>query len=155
MARTLDGQRDVLGDCGSELHEFAVRTFQSEAMLVFAARGVRPERGDAAAVRGFNRLRPPLFRRAVNFRRKPFFDVPAIHGRIFRFLPQLDDFAKQRARCGIAVLKFPADPGQAIPAPDGAIVRFADWVAATGQFETISDRVGRIVRFAENRDRIP
>src|SRR5216683_1650030 len=108
-----------------ELHEFAVRALQREAMLVFAARGIRPKCRDAAPVLDFDCLHPPSARRAVGFWRQPFLDVPAIHGGVFGFLAQLDDLAKQRARNGIALLEFSANPRQPIPTPYGAIVWFA------------------------------
>src|ERR1700737_3993748 len=124
-ARPFDGARDVLGHGCRELHEFTARALEREAMLVIAARGIRPERRDAAAALDLYGLCPPGWRRAVCFRRQPLLNVPAIHRWIFRLLPQLDDFAKQRTRGGIVLLEFSANPRQPIPAPDGAIVRLA------------------------------
>src|SRR5713101_3111519 len=101
-------------------------------MFVLTARGIRAERGNAAAAFYFDRLRPPGARRAVGFWRQPFLDVPAVHRWILRLLAQLDDFAKQRARRAIALGEFPANPRQAIPAPYRAIVRFAKGIRAAG-----------------------
>ena len=60
-------------------------------------------------------------RRAVGFRWNPPFDVPAIQLRIFWVIAQVDAFADECAVV-VAVLEFAADPGEAFPAPDGAIV---------------------------------
>src|SRR6266404_8030184 len=146
MARPFDCAGDVLGDCRRELYEFAARALEREAMLVFAARGIRAERRNAAAALDFERLRPPGARRAVRF--GPLLDVPAIHRRIFRLLAQFDGFAKQRARRGIALLEFSANPRQPVPSPNRAIVRLAETIDASGQLETPRDRLRRIVRFA-------
>src|SRR5258707_5482288 len=136
MARPFDCAGDVLGDCRRELYEFAARALEREAMLVFAARGIRAERRNAAAALDFERLRPPGARRAVRFGRHPLLDVPAIHRRIFRLLAQFDDFAKQRARAGSTLLEFSANPRQPVPSPTRPIVRLPGTVGASGQLET-------------------
>jgi hypothetical protein len=146
-ARPFDGAGDVFGDRWCELHEFPARALEREAVLVFAARGIRPERGDVAAACDFHRLRPPGSRRAVGFRRQPLFDVPAIHGGIFRFFPELDALAQQNAVL-VALLKFAANPGQAILSPDGAIVRLAEAIDAAGEFETMGDGFRSVMRLA-------
>src|SRR5258708_14803903 len=152
MARAFDCGVDVLGDCRRELYEFAARALEREAMLVFAARGIRAERRNAAAALDFERLRPPGARRAVRFGRHPLLDVPAIHRRIFRLLAQFDDFAKQRARRGIALLEFSANPRQPLPSPNRAIVRLAKTIDTAGQLETMRDACRSVVRFAQNRN---
>src|SRR5579885_2174013 len=151
FARVFDGAGDVLGDGGRELHKLSARRLQREAMLVVAAMRVRPERGDADAVFALDRPRVPRARRAVGFRRHPAFDVPAIHRGIFRFLAQFDDFADERAGF-IALLEFSADPGEAVPAPHGAIVGLAERIAPAGQFESLSFCLRRVVRFAGDLD---
>src|SRR5216684_2248428 len=82
LARPLDGAGDMLGNRWRELHKFAARAFEREAMLVFAARRVRPERGNADAILAFDGLRVPCAGRAVNFRDRKSVDVPAIYRRI-------------------------------------------------------------------------
>src|SRR5258706_435080 len=147
-ARPFDGTRDVLRDGGRELHEFAARAFEREAVLVFAARGIWTECGHAASVLNFHRLCPPGSRRSVGFWRQPLLDVPPIHRGIFRFLAQLDDFAKQRARRGITLLEFSTNPSEPIPSPNRAIVRLAESIDAAGQLETVRDRLRCVMRFA-------
>src|SRR6059058_2948495 len=134
MARALDRASDVFGNRGRQLDEFAACTFEREAVLVFTACGIRTQRGNAATACGFDRLRPPFRRRAVNLGRQPFFYVPAIHGGILRLSSELDEFAKQRTG-RITLLEFSANPREAIPSPHGAIVRLAKGVAAAGKFE--------------------
>ena len=85
-------------------------------MLVVTARRVRSERGNAAAIGHFERLRIPRARRTVRLGWQPLLDVPTIDRGILRFLAQLHNFTKQRAGCGVALLKFSANPRQAIPA---------------------------------------
>src|SRR6267154_1262180 len=148
VTRPFDRARNVLGDRRGELQEFASRTFKREAMLVISAHGIRTQRRDASAAFYFHRLRPPGARRAVRFRRHPLFDVPAIHCGIFRFLAQLDNFAKQRAGCGIVLGEFAANPREPIPSPYRAIVRLAKTINAAGNLETMRDAFRRIVRFA-------
>src|ERR1700730_15563444 len=148
VARPFDCAGDVLRDRRRELHEFAAGAFKREAMLVFAARWVWPKRRNAAPALDFDRLRPPGSWRAVRFRRQPLLNRPAIHGGIFRFLAQLDDFAKQRAGSGIVLLEFAANPCQAVPSPNRAIVRLAEAVDAAGQLETMRDAFRSVVRFA-------
>jgi hypothetical protein len=63
--------------------------------------------------------------------------VPSIYRGVFRFPAQLDDFAKQRTGCGIALLELSADPRQPIPSPNRAIVRLAEAIDAAGQLETM------------------
>src|SRR6266851_1601057 len=82
LARPFDGARDMLRGRCRELDEFASRAFERKTMLVFAARRVRPERGNADAALAFDGLRVPGAGRAVNFRRDPALDVPAIYRRI-------------------------------------------------------------------------
>src|SRR6266568_2649018 len=108
-------------------------------MLVLSARWVRPERGDADAVFPFDGLRVPRPRRAVRFRRHPALDVPAVYGRILRLLAQLDNFAQEGSRRWIALLEFPADPRQTVPAPHGAVIRLAEAIDTAGAFETLRD----------------
>src|SRR5258708_22927214 len=93
MARAFDGARDVFSYRRCELDEFAARTFEREAMLEFAARRIRAERGDADAVLALDRLRIPLTRLAVSFRRKPALDVPAIDRGILRFFSEFNAFS--------------------------------------------------------------
>src|SRR6266487_4337663 len=119
-------------------------------MLVLSARWIWSERGYADAAFPLDRLRVPRQRRAVRFRRHPALDVPAVDGRILRLLAQLDNFAQEGSRRGIALLEFPADPRQAIPAPNRTIVRFAQTVDPAGAFETLRDAFRRLIRFAYN-----
>src|SRR5579862_2291633 len=148
-AGAFDGTGDVLGDGCGELQEFAARCLQREAVFVVAARGIRAERRDAAAVGVFGGLRIPLAGGAVGFRGKPAFDVPAVELRIFGFVAEFHAFAEERAVI-VAVLELAADPGQAIPAPDGAVVGFAKAVVATGDLQNAGDGGGWLVRFAED-----
>src|SRR5713226_3453538 len=90
LARPLDGAGDVFRSRRRKLDECASRVFKRKAMLVFAARRIRPERGDADAVFPLDRLCVPGTGRAVNFRRKPALDVPAIYRGIFWFPSQFD-----------------------------------------------------------------
>src|SRR5438128_4610548 len=119
-------------------------------MLVLSARRIRAERGYADAVFPLDRLRVPRGQRAVRFRRQPALDVPAVDGRILRLLAQLDNFAQEGSRRGIALLEFSADPGEAIPAPHGAVIRLAEAIDPAGAFETLRDAFRRLVRFAKN-----
>src|SRR5260370_31139152 len=114
-------------------------------MLVLSARRIRAERGDADAVFPLDGLRVPRARRAVHFRRQPALDMPAVDGRIFWLLAQLDNFAQEGSRCGIALLEFSADPRQAIPAPHRAVIRFGEAVAAARSFEALRDAFRRFV----------
>ena len=119
-------------------------------MFVFTARRIRPERGNAAAIGNFDRLRVPRARRTVSFGRNPLFDVPAIDRRIFRLLAQLDDFAKQRSGTRIVLLEFSADPRKPIPSPHGAIIWRTEWIATAGEFERTHDGLRWLVRLAQN-----
>src|SRR5712691_7612104 len=121
-------------------------------MFVFATRWVRPECGYADAVFPFDGLRVPRPRRAVRFRRHPALDVPAVYGRILRLLAQLDDFAEEGSRRGIALLEFSANPRQAIPAPHRAVIRLAEAVDPASPFETLRDRFRRLMRLAQDDD---
>jgi hypothetical protein len=58
--------------------------------------------------------------------------VPAIHSGIFWLLAELEDFAKQRAGRRISFLEFAADPGEAVPSTDGAVVWLAEWIFSAG-----------------------
>src|SRR5260370_41664378 len=147
MAGPFDWAGDVRGDCRRELYEFAARALEREAMLVFAARGIRAERRNAAAALDFERLRPPGARRAVRFGRHPLLDVPAIHRRIFRLLAQFDDFAKQRARRRVALLEFSANPRQPVPSPDRAIVRLAETIDTPGELQPMRGACRSLLRF--------
>src|SRR5579863_829454 len=106
-------------------------------MLVFAARWIWPERGNADAVVAFDGLRVPGAGRAVDFRRHPPLDVPAVDRGILRFLAQFDNFAEQRASCGIVLLEFSANPSEAVPSPYNAIIWFAEAVDAAGACQTL------------------
>ena len=68
-ARPFDGAGDVLGYRRRELHKFAAWTLDREAMFVFTAPGIGPERGNPAAAFDLYRLRPPGSWLAVGFRR--------------------------------------------------------------------------------------
>src|SRR5579862_3894480 len=134
-AGAFDGTGDVLGDGCGELQEFAARCLQREAVFVVAARGIRAERRDAAAVGVFGGLRIPLAGGAVGFRGKPAFDVPAVELRIFGFVAEFHAFAEERAVI-VAVFELAADPGEA--------------VGATGDLQNAGDGGGWLVRFAED-----
>src|SRR5579863_837398 len=125
--------------------------FQREHVLVFAAGGIGAEGRDVAAIFDFHRLTGPYFRRAVGFGSAPTLNVPAIVREIFRREAQADGFAKHRA-AGVAVGPASADPSQAIPSPHGAEVGLAENVVPSGKSETLRDRRGWIVRFAEDAD---
>src|SRR6266704_3639024 len=83
-------------------------------MLVLSARWIWSKRWNADVVFPLDRLRVPRARRAVRFRRQPALDVPAVYGRILRLLAQLDNFAQEGSRRGIALLEFSANPRQAV-----------------------------------------
>src|SRR5258708_3262173 len=131
VARILDGASDVLCNRRRELHKFPTRALQGEAMFVFSTGRIRSERGNADAVFALNGLGIPLTRRAVGFRRQPAFDVPAIHGWIFRFQPQFNTLPHQSARFAVG-LEVAGDPREAVPAPHGAVIRFSETVQAGG-----------------------
>src|SRR6266436_4715375 len=121
-------------------------------MLVLSARWIWSKRWNADAVFPLDRLRIPRARRAVRFRRHPALDMPAVDGRIFWLLAQLDNFAQEGSRRGIARLEFSADPRQAIPAPHRAVIRFAEAVAAARSIETLRDIFRCLMRLAQNDD---
>src|SRR5207245_555579 len=98
-----------------------------EAMLVVAARRIRPKRRNAAAVCELDRLRVPRAGRTVHFRRHPALDVPAIEMEILRLQSQVNALSQQSAM-RVALLEFSADPCEAVPAPDRAVIRFAEEV---------------------------
>src|SRR5712692_2420137 len=52
----------------------------------------------------------------------------------------------------VAVLELAADPCQAVPAPHGAIICFAETIRAAGARETMRHRFGRVMRFANDPD---
>jgi hypothetical protein len=64
-------------------------------------------------------------RRAISFRWYPPFDVPAIELRIFWIVAQLGAFADECAAL-VTVFELAVDLGEAIPSPDGAVVRFTE-----------------------------
>src|SRR2546425_7507193 len=121
-------------------------------MLVLSARRILAERGYADAVCALDCLRVPCVRRAVRFRRHPALDVPAVYGRVLRLLAQLDNFAQEGSRRGIALVEFSADPCQAIPAPHRAVVRLAEAIAAARSFETLRDAFRCFMCLAQNDD---
>src|SRR6266404_4885358 len=88
--RPFDGARDVLGHGWRDLQEFAARTFERDAMFVFAACRIRAERRNAASAFNLYRLRPPGSRRAVRFRRQPLLNMPAIDRGILRLAKAID-----------------------------------------------------------------
>src|SRR5260370_16263028 len=106
-------------------------------MLVLSARRILAERGYADAVCALDCLRVPCVRRAVRFRRHPSLDVPAVYGRILRLLAQLDNFAQEGSRRGIALLEFSADPREPVPAPNRSIIPLAEPVPAAPSFEPL------------------
>src|SRR2546427_11140242 len=107
----LDRARNIFSHSRCELHEFAVRAFQREAVLIFAAFGIRPERGYADAVLAFDGLCVPGARGAISFRRQPSFDMPTVVRRVFGYAPHLHAFAQQSPR-RVAVLPLAAHPRQ-------------------------------------------
>src|SRR5216683_762194 len=121
-------------------------------MLVLSPRRILAERGYADAVCALDCLRVPCVRRAVRFRRHPALDVPAVDGRILRLMAQLDNFAQEGSRRGIALLEFSADPREAIPAPHGAVIRLAEAIDTAGAFETLRDRLWCFMRLAQDDD---
>src|SRR5713226_278371 len=118
-------------------------------MLVFAARWIGSERGNADAVLAFDGLGVPGAGRAVRFRRQPPLDVPAIDGGILWFHTQFDSLAQQGAML-VAVLEFSAYPSEAIPTPCGAVIWFAEAVRSARAGETMRHCLRRVVRFAEH-----
>src|SRR5260370_13088228 len=50
----------------------------------------------------------------------------------------------------VAPPDFPADPGKAVPAPHGTVIRFSEAIAITGSFETLRDAFPRVARLAYN-----
>src|SRR3989442_14389787 len=123
-------------------------------MFVLAARRIRTERGDADAVFTFDRLRVPRAGRAVGFRRQPAFDVPAVHRRILGFQSQFNALA-QHGTLRVAVLELAADPSEAVPAPHGAVGRFAETIGSASGSKTMAPRFRRVVRFAEHENHFP
>src|SRR5260370_34829151 len=107
-------------------------------MLVFAARWIWSERGNADAVLPLDRLRVPGARRTVRFRRQPPLDVPAVHCGILRIQSQFNTLSQQSAIL-VAILQFSADPREAIPTQFGAIIRLCDAISPATTLETLSD----------------
>src|SRR5712692_9592313 len=118
-------------------------------MLVFAARRVRSERRNADPVFALDRLRVPSTGRAIRFRRQPALDVPAVYRRIFRFNPQFNALS-YKSTVLVAILEFPADPREAVPAPHCPVIRFPEAIPSPGLFETSRDTFRRLVRLAYN-----
>jgi hypothetical protein len=149
-AAEFDRSRDVPRHRRCQLHKLAARPLQREAMLVIPARRIRPQCSHIAPVHDLQRLRAPLFGRAVALRRHPPFDVPAIMRRILRLAPHLDHFAQERPRSGIAVFPLPANPVQPRPAPHRAVVWLAVRIAAASERQLARHVRGRVMRFAQN-----
>src|SRR5216684_636688 len=154
LARPLDGAGDVLRGCCRELDEFTSRAFEREAMFVFTARRIWPQRGNADAVLAFDRLRVPSAGRAVDFRRHPALNVPAIYRGILRFPSQLNALSQQSTLL-VAVLEFSTDPREAVPAPHGAIVCFAEPIDAASARQTMRHGFRRVVRFTDYENHFP
>src|SRR5438094_2194129 len=136
-----------------ELNKFAVRAFEREAMLVFAARRIRPQRRNADTVFTFDCLRIPGGRQTVGFRRHPSFDVPAVHGWIFWFQAQFHALPQQNAML-VTILEFPADPREPVPTPHGAIIRFAETIRSACARKTMRHGFRSVMRFADNSNHL-
>src|SRR6266571_4547945 len=52
----------------------------------------------------------------------------------------------------VAVLEPSADPGVPVPAPHGAIIRFAKPIDAASPFEPVSDVFRSVMRFADDEN---
>src|SRR6266704_3289856 len=55
----------------------------------------------------------------------------------------------------VAVLEFPADPGEAVPAPHSSIVCFTEPIDPASSFEPASDVFRRVMRFADDENHFP
>ena len=127
-----DGSSDLARDGRRQLHKLAARPFEREAVLIFSARWIWPQRGNASSILNFICFRAPLVRRSIALWRKPPLDVPAIVRHVLWFKTQLDHFAQQLA-VGVAVFPFPANPVQPRPSPHRAVIRLAQPVVPACQ----------------------
>ena len=152
MPRKLNGPRNVLRCRWRELQELSAWSFEREAMLVFPARRIRSQCGNADAVFAFNGLCIPQARRAISFWSHPPLDVPTIDRWILRLLPQFDDFSEKRTRRGIVLLEFAANPREPVPSPNGTIIRLTETVDASRAAQKLRDRHWRLMRFAKDKD---
>src|SRR6266403_3697527 len=150
-AAGFDGPGDLARDSGRQLHKLAERPFESEAVLVLAARWIWPESGNVSPILNFNCFRAPLLWRSVALRRNPPLDVPAIVGRVLWFETHFHHFAQQLAAV-IAVFPFPANPVQPRPPPNRAVIRLAEAIAAARESKFPRDLRRRIVSFSNNSD---
>lgn len=132
----LDGAGDVFGHRGRQLYEGAVRIFQREAVLVLAAIGIWPQRGDVAPASQLDGLPVPLARRAIGFRRQPACDrssrAPGARRRRW-WPPRRRDRPLQETR-------FPPRQFQAPAAEPGWIGRRGPRSSRTGQRRRVRPR---------------
>jgi hypothetical protein len=150
-AARFDRSRNIPRDSRSQLHKLPARTFQREAVLIFSARWIRPECGNASSIFDFNRLRMPLFRRPVIFRRQPSLNMPAIVRHILRLETHFNNFAQQLS-ASIPVFPFPANPVQPRPSPHRAVVRLAKSIAPARKQKFLRDLGRRLMRFSKDLD---
>ena len=148
-AARFDRPRNVPRDTRSQLHKLSARAFQREAVLVFSARGIRPQRRNASPIFDFNCLRMPLFRRSIILRRQPSFDVPAIVRHVLWLQTHFDHFAQQLP-ARVPVFPFSANPVQPRPSPHRPVIRLAKSIASPGKKKFPRDLRRRLVRFSKN-----
>ncbi len=106
-ARPFNRPRHVRHNFRRELHEFATRPLQREAVLVLAARRIRPQRRDAAPVLDLERIGQPRARRTIRFRRRPSVrcaNDPAARTSVLRAVRRLRARVLRR-RCGPAICR--------------------------------------------------
>src|SRR2546427_3006987 len=94
-----------------ELHKFAVFPLQGEAQLVLAPLRIGPQRGNRTIPFHLERPGIPIRWRAVQLRRTPALDMPAIVRDVLRHLAELNCFSSQVAVL-VAVFPLAANPGQ-------------------------------------------
>lgn len=148
-AREFDSSHNKFASCRCERYEFAVRALQREAVLIFSAMRIWPERRNRDAVRSLDCLCVPLARTPVGLRRHPALDVPTIVRKIFRNFAQLGNFARG-IPVRVRVAPRPADPSETRPSPHRAEVRPAEAIQATRTRQPQLKRRRRNVRFTKH-----
>lgn len=145
-ARPFDRADNPIARSACKRCEFPAGAIQREAVLIFTTRGVRPQRRDANSVLHFRRLRIPGLRRAVEFRRNPPFDVPAIRGNVLWNAAKFDRLANH-ASIGITVGPAPTNPSKSRSAPHHTEIWFAESVRAASARDALLYGGGGLVYF--------
>src|SRR4029077_11818804 len=144
-----DRAHDPIASRCRQWYKFPRSALEREAVLVISAGRVWPQRRDPDAIFNFCCLCAPLIGRAVGFGRHPSFDVPAIHGKIFRDAAQPDRFADHIA-ARVAVCPAPTNPCESRPAPYNAELRLTITVRAADTRYALLNCGRRLMRFSCN-----